>query len=244
VQVVDREAGPLVEHDEADPLAETRREVDARPAQRHHGAVLAIQRRLVLATTLARERGHQQATLLVPVEGAVLGHRDHRVEVRGQQPGHRGVDRRGVAERRRRLQHDHHVAALALGLQLVDRVHDHRLQAGQVGGQLGRAQERHVGAALARDLGHPRVVGGDHDPVHGRRGPRGVQRVGQQRPVAEALEVQVRHAVGAAAGRDEGDDPGHTIDHVSVVSSAMSTRATRPTTRSMCLGLMPVPGRL
>ena len=104
-----------------------------------------------------------------PVEGTVLGDGEDGVVAARHELLHRLLDRERLAERGRRLEHDHDVGPLALGLELLHRMGDDGLQARDVAGEVGRPQERGLGAVGPRDLGHPGVVRGDDDPVQRRR---------------------------------------------------------------------------
>ena len=212
LEVVHREAGALVEHQVADALAEAGGPGQRGAREGHHRAVLLVERRLLVAAPLAGEQRHQPAALVPPVEGAVLGHRDHAVETALHQALDRRVDGGRLAEGSGGLQHHHQVGALALALDHLDRVGDDRLEAGDVAGQLGRAQEGRLGPVGAGHVGHARVVGGDHQPVHQPGGAGRLEGVGQQRPVAQALDVEVRDAVGPAPGRHHGQHP-PAVDH-------------------------------
>ena len=207
LEVVDGEAGALVQDQAAHLVAETAGRVDDGAAQGHHRAVLLVDGDLLLAAAFAREQRHEQAAVLPPVQRAVLGDRHHRVDAAGQQPLHGLVDGGAVAEGRGGLQHHHHADGLSRRLQRVHRVRHHGLERGEVGGQLSRAQERRLAPVRARDLRHPRVVGGDHHAVDVSALARRHQRVGQERTITQALDVEVGDGVGSAAGGHDGDDP-------------------------------------
>ena len=136
--------------------------------------------------------------------------------------GRRGLQHHHDVERARRASSSSRTAWTMTGFRL-----------GMSRGQLQRAQERHLRAVR---LAPPRPPADRRSRPP--RGPRGcdswrrVERVGEQRRVAQPLDVEVGDAVGAAAGRHDGEDAQnprpHTMSQVIVVSSGMSARATRP----------------
>ena len=87
------------------------------------------------------------------------------------------------------------------------------LHSGDRGGADGRmvigmdsAQERHLHPRLGRGPGDRRVVGADHDAAEAPRGARGLDRMGDHRPAAKRHDVLAGQALGAATGRDHGQD--------------------------------------
>ena len=206
LEVVDGEGRALVQDHVADAIAEAAGRVQHRAEQRHHRAVLLVDRLLLLPAPFFLEEGREHPVRGPPAQRPVLGHREDSVVTSAHQPV-RLVDGRSLAEGRGGLQHHHDVGLLAGRLHLLHGVDDHRLQAGDVGGQVARAQERHLAAVGLRHLRHAKVVGRDHHAVDARRRLGRVQGMGQQRPVAQPLDVQVGHAVRPAPRGHDGHDP-------------------------------------
>ena len=112
-------------------------------------------------------------------------------------------------------------------LQGVHGVGDDGLEGGEVGGQLRRPQERDLRAVGAGHLRHVRVVGRDDDAVHVAAAAGGVDGVGEERAVAQALDVEVGHGVRPAARGDDGDHPEPVLQR-GLVTGGISGRAYRP----------------
>jgi hypothetical protein len=127
----------------------------------------------------------------------------------GEQARVGGADRAGAAERAGRAQQRERLAAAPGVIEPRERVADPLDVRRGRAGELGRAQERGVGAVAARDLGDLGRVGRDNDRVEQPGLDRGGDRVGDQRMAGERPDVLARHALGSGAGRDQRDRAGH-----------------------------------
>src|SRR5438876_517364 len=85
------------------------------------------------------------------------------------------------------------------------RVPAHRNHPRLVAGQLGRTQERHLGAVAPRLLGDGVAVRGDDEAGQARGLARGGDGVTDERERAQAAEVLAGQTLGAAAGRDHAE---------------------------------------
>jgi hypothetical protein len=85
----------------------------------------------------------------------------------------------------------------------LERVLDHGAPGHVVSRQLGRAQERRLGAGRARDRGDLLVVGGDHHPIDAAAGRDRAQHVLDQRPPGQRANVLARDRARAATRWDE-----------------------------------------
>ena len=136
------------------------------------------------------------------------------------------VDQAGRPQRRRRPQVDDQVGGVALAVgERAQRVLEHRQVEDRVARQLGRPQERHLGAGGRRGLGDLLVVGADDRAGDGLGVEGGPDRPPQQRPSEQRHQVLAGDALGAAPRRDDGE---HL--HVRSPRPAASTpaRAARP----------------
>jgi hypothetical protein len=226
LEVVDGEPRPLVEDEVADVVAEARGRVQDPPPHGHHGAVFLVDRLLLLPAAFLGEQGQERAVAArPPVQRAVLGHGEDGVVPAGDELLDRLLDGERLPEGGGGLEDDDDVHAVARLLQLPHRVDDDRLEARDVGREVAGAQERGLGAVHAGDLGHARVVGGDDDAVEGGRALGRLQRVGEQRPVAQPLDVEVGNAVRPSAGGDDADDTKPVLHQMGVILSREAARA-------------------
>ncbi|MNN20962.1 hypothetical protein D3C81_1342680 [compost metagenome] len=82
-------------------------------------------------------------------------------------------------------------------------MHDHCRRAGEIIGQVYRAQKWHLRAMGSRHIGNFGIVGADHDLIEQARFQRSADRTDNHRHAVERQKVLARDAFATATGRDD-----------------------------------------
>lgn len=93
-------------------------------------------------------------------------------------------------------------------VELPDGIDHHRGCAGMIVGQAGGAQEGHLGAELAGQVGDLLIIGGDHNSAEAACRSGRLNGVGEHGLAAEGADILAGNALAAAPGRNDGDGHG------------------------------------